>query len=89
MSATHIPTWDECLDAGMTASEAAEARGVTTGAAYSAARCRGREFASMRAVDPDRAVPVVKPARPTGFSASPEAIERYFAKRAQARRRVA
>lgn len=89
MSETHIPTWDECLDAGMTAREAAEARGCSEAAAYLAARKRKRKFVLLKKVEIDRPVPAAKPVRTTGFSTSPEAIERYLAKSAQARREVA
>lgn len=51
---TTIPTWDELLDRGLTAPEAARLRGVTPRAAHKAARRRGRAFASGRVYTAER-----------------------------------
>lgn len=42
------PTWEECAELGMSATEAANARGVTKGAASNAAKRLGLKFRDAR-----------------------------------------
>lgn len=48
-----VPTWEECLEAGMTAREADRARGTASRAAYSWARYRGKAFAAAKMGRPE------------------------------------
>lgn len=69
--------YQACADAGMTHDETAEKLGVKPAAARKMSANFGITFKSRRYVQPKACKPV-KPVSAPGFSASPEALRRYF-----------